>query len=157
VQKNQQVYDRFVVFLDFVPDRFTLGFASINFGRDREALVRAIQADPRCADLQLVVMDFPDRELRFFKEALVERLAGVEQLPGKKRVLMVTGLEASIGVLGEYPLVLQDLNYVRDAFVYTVPHPIVFLLPDGSLTRLATFAPDLWDWRKGVFEFASSE
>jgi tetratricopeptide (TPR) repeat protein len=156
VQKNQQVYDRFVTFLDFSPDRFTLGFASINFGRDREALVQAVRIDSRCADLQIEVMDFPDRELRFFKDALVARLVGLERQSGKKLVLVVTGLEWAIGMLGEYPLVLQDLNYVRDAFVHTVPHPIVFLLPDGALTRLAKFAPDLWAWRKGVFEFESS-
>ncbi len=156
VAKNRLMYDRLVTFLDFAPERFTLGFVSVNFGRDREALIQALQADPRNADLQIVALDFADRELRYFKDALVERLATITIVPHKKLVLMITGLEFSIGMLGEYPLVLQDLNYIRDAFVHTVPHPIVFLLPDGALTRLAKFAPDLWAWRKTVFGFESS-
>jgi hypothetical protein len=157
VAKNRLMYDRLVTFLDFAPERFTLGFVSVNFGRDRVALIEALQADPRDADLQIVALDFDDQELRYFKDALVEQLATVMTEPAKKLVLMITGLESAIGLLGEYPLVLQDLNYIRDAFVNTVPYPIVFLLPDGALTRLAKFAPDLWAWRKGVFGFSSSE
>jgi tetratricopeptide (TPR) repeat protein len=157
VAKNQQVYDRLVTFLDFAPARFTLGFVSVNFGRDRLALIEAVQADPRNADLQIVALEFADRELRYFKDALVERLATISIEPTQKLVLMITGLEFAIGLLGEYPLVLQDLNYIRDAFVHAVPYPIVFLLPDGALTRLAKFAPDLWAWRKSVFSFESSD
>jgi tetratricopeptide (TPR) repeat protein len=157
VAKNRPMYDRLVTFLDFAPERFTLGFVSVNFGRDRAALIEVLQADPRDADLQIVVLDFADRELRYFKDALVEQLATITIEPTKKLVLMITGLEFAIGLLGEYPLVLQDLNYVRDAFVHTVPYPIVFVLPDGALTRLAKFAPDLWAWRKSIFSFESSE
>ncbi len=157
VAKNRQMYDRLVTFLDFAPERFTLGFVSVNFGRDRVTLIEALQSDPRDVDLQIVALDFADRELRYFKDALVEQLATITIEPTKKLVLMITGLEWAIGLLGEYPLVLQDLNYVRDAFVHTVPYPIVFLLPDEALTRLAKFAPDLWAWRKTVFGFESSE
>jgi tetratricopeptide (TPR) repeat protein len=157
VAKNRLMYDRLVTFLDFAPERFTLGFVSVNFGRDRVALIKALQSDPRDVDLQIVALDFADRELRYFKDALVEKLATIVIAPNKKLVLIITGLEFAIGLLGEYPLVLQDLNYVRDAFVHTVPYPILFLLPDGALTRLAKFAPDLWAWRKSVFSFESSE
>jgi tetratricopeptide (TPR) repeat protein len=157
VAKNRQMYDRLVTFLDFAPERFTLGFVSVNFGRDRATLIEALQADPRDADSQIVALDFADRELRYFKDALVEKLATIVIAPNKKLVLIITGLEFAIGLLGEYPLVLQDLNYVRDAFVHTVPYPIVFVLPDGALTRLAKFAPDLWAWRKSIFSFESSE
>jgi tetratricopeptide (TPR) repeat protein len=157
VAKNRLMYDRLVTFLDFAPERFTLGFVSVNFGRDRVALIKALQSDPRDVDLQIVALDFADRELRYFKDALVEKLATIVIAPNKKLVLIITGLEFAIGLLGEYPLVLQDLNYVRDAFVHTVPYPIVFVLPDGALTRLAKFAPDLWAWRKSVFSFESSE
>jgi tetratricopeptide (TPR) repeat protein len=157
VAKNRLMYDRLVTFLDFAPERFTLGFVSVNFGRDQAALIEAVQVDPRNADLQIVELAFVDRELRYFKNALVERLATIKIEATKKLILIITGLEFAIGLLGEYPLVLQDLNYIRDAFVHTVPYPIVFVLPDGALTRLAKFAPDLWAWRKGVFTFESSE
>jgi len=34
-----------------------------------------------------------------------------------------------------------------------VPHPMLFILPDYAVTRLAKFAPDFWAWRSGVFQF----
>jgi tetratricopeptide (TPR) repeat protein len=58
-----------------------------------------------------------------------------------------------IGVFGDYPPVLQDLNFVRDAYKTSVPHPILFFLPDYAITRLAKFAPDFWAWRSAVFRF----
>ena len=71
--------------------------------------------------------------------------------------MIVIGLEKSIGLSGEYPPVLQDLNFVRDAFTHSVPHPILIFLPDHALTRLAKYAPDFWAWRKGVFYFQTVE
>ncbi|MFM6813002.1 MAG: hypothetical protein ACKPJ4_13865, partial [Dolichospermum sp.] len=66
-------------------------------------------------------------------------------------------LEKSIGVFGEYPPFLQDLNFVRDAYKKTVPYPILFILPDYAINRLAKFAPDFWAWRSGVFRFKTLE
>ncbi|MGL5060794.1 MAG: tetratricopeptide repeat protein, partial [Microcoleus sp.] len=66
-------------------------------------------------------------------------------------------LEKSIGKFGEYPPVLQDLNWVRDAYKKSVPHPILFVLPDYAITRLAKFAPDFWAWRSGVFLFKTTQ
>jgi tetratricopeptide (TPR) repeat protein len=60
-------------------------------------------------------------------------------------------------VFGEYPPFLQDLNFVRDAYKKTVPYPILFILPDYAINRLAKFAPDFWAWRSGVFRFKTLE
>ena len=91
--------------------------------------------------------------MQFFQEALLEKLAKEKRLLNKKLVLLITGLEESIELAGDYPYVLQDLNYVRDSFSDKVPYPLVFFLPDYAITRLAKFAPDFWAWQLGIFEF----
>ncbi|MEO8892017.1 MAG: tetratricopeptide repeat protein, partial [Coleofasciculaceae cyanobacterium] len=62
-----------------------------------------------------------------------------------------------IGVFGDYPPVLQDLNFVRDAYRRTVPYPLLFILPDYAITRLAKFAPDFWAWKSGIFQFKTTQ
>jgi tetratricopeptide (TPR) repeat protein len=156
LKANQEPLEQLITFLDFAPERLTLGFVSVNFSRDREILIDLIRQDDRCQDIQLVVFHFPDPELRFLRDALLKELSTIQREPNKKLVLMITGLEHSIGMLGEYPLVLQDLNYVRDAFTSSVPYPILVCLPDSALSRLARYAPDFWAWRTAVFQFKSS-
>ena len=75
---------------------------------------------------------------------LVQAVQRIEINPSKKLILLITGLEKSIGILDEYPDVLVNFNFVRDDLSKTVPHPIVFCLPEYALTRLAKYAPDLW-------------
>ena len=41
-------------------------------------------------------------------------------------LLLITRLEESIELAGDYPYVLRDLNYVRDSFSDKVPYPLVF-------------------------------
>ncbi len=152
---NQDAFGQLVTFADFAAEKLTLGFVAVNFARDQALLLDALEQDSRCADIQFERFQFDDPELRFLRDALLEELPKRERQSGKKLILVVTGLEQSIGLVGDYPLVLQDLNYVRDAFSGSVPHPILVLLPDGALSRLARFAPDFWAWRLGVFEFKS--
>ncbi|MFP5271893.1 tetratricopeptide repeat protein [Coleofasciculus sp.] len=76
---------------------------------------------------------------------------------GKNDKLIIIGLEKSIGMSGDYPPVLQDLNFVRDAFTASVPHPILFILPDYAITRLAKYAPDFWAWGRKVFHFETGQ
>jgi len=72
-------------------------------------------------------------------------------------VLVVRGLERAIGISGNDPPVLQDLNFIRDAYKTSVPRPMLFILPNCTVTRLAKFAPDFWAWRAGVFQFKTTE
>jgi tetratricopeptide (TPR) repeat protein len=51
---------------------------------------------------------------------------------------------------------LQDLNFIRDSLINTVPHPLLLVLPDYSLTRVAKYAPDFWAWRYMVFRFKTT-
>jgi tetratricopeptide (TPR) repeat protein len=150
---NQEAFDQLVSFVDFAPDRFIIGFAEVNFAPDRITLIEALKQHPRTSDIQFAILDFPDPNLRFLRDAILAELPKIQIDPAKKLMLVVTGLEQSIGMLGDYPPVLQDLNYIRDAFTTSVPHPMLVCLPDYALTRLAKFAPDFWAWRSGVFRF----
>ncbi|MFN6436383.1 MAG: tetratricopeptide repeat protein [Nostoc sp. DedSLP01] len=149
---NQEVFAKLLTFIDFA-EKFTIGFVEINFPPDAEILIDALKTNPECQNIQFVNLKFPDENLRFLRDEIVKILPNIEIEDNKKLVLLVEGLEKSIGVYGDYPPVLQDLNFVRDAYKRTVPHPILFILPDYALTRLAKFAPDFWAWQSGIFQF----
>ncbi|MEM8503706.1 MAG: tetratricopeptide repeat protein [Cyanobacteria bacterium P01_D01_bin.1] len=158
VQANKEAFQQLVTFVDFAPEKLTIGLVSVNFPDDREIIIKELKQHPDCQDIQFVQYELNDKNLRFLQDELMQRLPSVEREPNKKLVLLLTGLEASIrmvGDLGDYPPVLVDLNYVRDGFVTNVPYPTVFFLPDKSLSRLAEFAPDFWAWRRMVIRFES--
>ncbi|MGI2905035.1 tetratricopeptide repeat protein [Tolypothrix sp. VBCCA 56010] len=153
---NQQSLAELLTFIDFADDKLTIGFVEINFAKDRDALIKILQNHRQCQDIQFKILNF-SKELRFLRDAIVEELAGIKIEDNKKLVVILIGLEKSIGMSGEYPPVLQDLNFVRDAFTTSVPHPILLFLPNYALTRLAKYAPDFWAWRAGVFHFQTDE
>ena len=150
---NGDEFNHLVTFLDFAPESLTIGFVAIDFPRDRETLFHLLAQDERCQDVQFEMFHCDDRKLRFLRDQLIVEMPKRIPLPGKKLVVVITGLEESIGLLGEYPPVLQDLNYVREGFTSTVPHPLLICIPDTTLTRLAKFAPDFWAWRRAVLQF----
>ncbi|GCL35291.1 hypothetical protein SR1949_03830 [Sphaerospermopsis reniformis] len=153
---NEDIFAELLTFVDF-SEKLTLGFIEINFPTDAELLINALKTDYKCQEVQFVTLNFPDPNLRFLRDAIIQELPKVEKEANKKLVLIIQGLEKSIGLSGEYPPVLQDLNFVRDAYKKTVPHPILFILPDYAINRLAKFAPDFWAWRSGVFRFKTLE
>lgn len=153
---NQQVFAELITFIDFV-DKFTIGFIEINFSSDALILTEALKINPACQDIQFFILDFFDGDLRFLRDEIIKILPQIQIKQNKKLVLIVRGLEKSIGVFGDYPPVLQDLNFVRDAYKRTVPHPILFILPDYAINRIAKFAPDFWAWRSGVFRFHTTQ
>lgn len=153
---NQDEFAELVTFIDFA-EKFTLGFIEINFPPDIYLLIAGLQQNPQCQEIQFVVLDFPDANLRFLRDELVQQLAKITKETNKKLVLLIRNLEKSIGVFGDYPPVLQDLNFVRDSYRQTVPHPLLFILPDYAISRLAKFAPDFWAWKSGLFRFKTTE
>ncbi|MBK1990329.1 tetratricopeptide repeat protein [Sphaerospermopsis aphanizomenoides BCCUSP55] len=157
IQLNQQSLNELLTFIDFADDKLTIGFVSVNFADDINTLIEVIKNHPQCQEIQFVICNCADPNLRFLRDAILEELQKIEKNPEKKLVLIVIGLEKSIGLFGEYPAVLQDLNFVRDAFTNSVPHPILFFLQDDALKRLAKYAPDFWAWRKGVFYFQTAK
>ncbi|WP_223269911.1 tetratricopeptide repeat protein [Nostoc sp. 'Peltigera membranacea cyanobiont' 213] len=153
VQINQQSLAELLTFIDFADTQLTIGFVAVNFAEDRNTLIEILKNHPQCDDIQFEILNFADPNLRFLRDEIVRDLKEVDLEPEKKLVLITIGLEKSIGLSGEYPPVLQDLNFVRDAFSDSVPHPVLIFLPDHALMRLAKYAPDFWAWRKGVFYF----
>jgi tetratricopeptide (TPR) repeat protein len=153
---NEDIFAELLTFIDF-SGKFTLGFIEINFPPDSKLLIEALKTNPQCEEIQFVIFQFADPNLRFLRDEIVKELPKIEKEANKKLVLIIQGLEKSIGISGEYPPVLQDLNFVRDAYKRTVPHPILFILPDYAINRLAKFAPDFWAWRSGVFRFKTLE
>ncbi|MDZ8264165.1 tetratricopeptide repeat protein, partial [Nostoc sp. ChiQUE01b] len=155
---NQDEFAELVTFVDFA-EKFTLGFIEINFTPDIDLLIAGLEQNAQCQEIQFVVLDFPDKNLRFLRDDLVEQLAKITKETNKKLVLLIRNLEKSIGVFGDedYPPVLQDLNFIRDSYRKTVPHPLLFILPDYAISRLAKFAPDFWAWKSGLFRFKTTE
>ncbi len=156
IAANQQEFAELLTFVDFA-ETFTLGLVEVNFPPDAELLIEALKTSPECRDIQFVILNLSEPNLRFIRDEIIKLLPSIEREPDKKLVLIVRGLEQSIGVFGEYPPVLQDLNFVRDAYKRTVPHPILFILPDYAITRLAKFAPDFWAWKSGIFRFHTTQ
>jgi tetratricopeptide (TPR) repeat protein len=153
---NSSSLAELLTFIDFA-ENLAIAFVEVNFPPDANALIEALQNHPQCQDIQFVVFDFSQQpELRFLRDELVQRLATVPSEQNKKLVLVVRGLERAIGISGNDPPVLQDLNFIRDAYKTSVPHPMLFILPDYAVTRLAKFAPDFWAWRSGVFQFQTT-
>jgi tetratricopeptide (TPR) repeat protein len=158
--QNQETLDALARFIDFA-DGFTLGFLEINFEDDLDEVLKALKTRPECAGTQFHVFTFDDPNLRFLKDALEEKIQQlpppVSQLIEEKRVIFVKGLENAIGLFGDYPPVLQDLNFVRDAWIESVPYPVLFCLPSYAINRIIKFAPDFWSWKSGIFRIAASQ
>ncbi|WP_293127856.1 tetratricopeptide repeat protein [Microcoleus sp. bin38.metabat.b11b12b14.051] len=152
---NQQVFTQLLTFVDF-STKFTIGFVEVNFNAEADLLIEGLNNHPISEETQFEVLTFAE-DLRFLRDEIVKILPTIKQEPNKKLVLIVRGLEKSIGKFDEYPPVLQDLNWVRDAYKTSVPYPMLFVLPDYGITRLAKFAADFWAWKSGVFLFKTTQ
>ena len=152
---NQKAFKELLTFVDFADDKLNIAFAEINFAQDRDLLIKKLIKHPSCKDIQFEILDLSDSNLRFVRDELIAALKNIKIVPDKKLILLITGLEKSIGVVDEYPEVLVNLNYVRDDLSKTVSYPIIFCLPEYALTRLAKYAPDFWAWKRKVFCFKS--
>ncbi|MBD0342041.1 MAG: tetratricopeptide repeat protein, partial [Microcoleus sp. Co-bin12] len=156
IELNQESFDQLLTFVDIVPDNaFDLGFIESNFAKDRDAIVQALISHPDCQEMQFEIWDFPDPDLRFLMDEILKVLPTVKVQPHKKLILIVRGLEHSIGITGENPPMLVDFNSVRDAYPINVPHPMLFCLPHYAIARIASFAPDLWAKNSGSFVFTT--
>ena len=93
---------------------FKIAIAEINFPPDVDALITALQEHPKCQQIQFVVLNLNDSKLRFLLVKIKQDLANIQREPDKKLVLILRGLEKSIGTTDDYPPILVNLNYVRD-------------------------------------------
>ncbi|MEL7406124.1 MAG: tetratricopeptide repeat protein, partial [Cyanobacteria bacterium J06558_2] len=153
---NQQPFNELLTLIDFVDEKLNIALIEVKFSQDRELLINALLEHPECSDIQFEILDFSSPNLRFLRDELVTALQQIKIEPDKKLILLITGLEKSIGIVEEYPAVLTNLNFVRDDLRNSVCHPIFFFLPDYALTRLAKYAPDFWAWNRKVLSFNTS-
>lgn len=153
---NPQGIGELLTFVDFA-EGLTIGFIEINCSQNVDTLIKALKNNPHCEEIQFCCFDFAGINVKFLRDAIIERLTDITQLQDKKLVLIIQGLEKSIGKKGDYPPVLQDLNFVRDAFTNSILNPIVFFLPDYAITRIAKFTPNFWAWKSGYFRSIECE
>jgi tetratricopeptide (TPR) repeat protein len=153
---NQEEFQFLLAFVGMSKE-FKFAFAEINFPPDNDNLITALAEQPTCQNVQFAVINVDDPELHFLLSELTLALAKITQEPAKKLILIVRGLEKSIGTTGDYPNMLANINYARDSFTTAIPHPIVFLLPDYAVTRFALFAPDFWAWTAATFKFKTTQ
>ena len=153
---NLEALAELAAFADF-SQGFTIAFAEINFSGDAARVIAALKRHPACATIQFAEVMLDDPRLTAPLSQLKLKVAGLQRQPDRKLVLVVQGLEKSIGITGETSTpVLRDLNYTRDLFPAQMPHPIIFVLPDYALQRLAKTARDFWSWSSAVVRFQSA-
>ncbi|MEM7773798.1 MAG: tetratricopeptide repeat protein, partial [Cyanobacteria bacterium P01_A01_bin.37] len=156
VDSNRQTFDELLTFIDFA-EGFDVAFAQVNYPKDIDDLVEALRRSPKCRNIDFVVIDVSDPELRYLKPEIQKKTKHIFQSAFVKHMLFIRGLENSIGMYGDYPPILKDLNFIRDSLVNDVPYPMLICLPDYAINRVIDYAPDLWSWQSGVFRFKSSQ
>jgi tetratricopeptide (TPR) repeat protein len=152
---NQQNLTSLLTFVDFAAG-LTIGFIEIDREQQREWIIEWLIDSAQCQDVNFLVLTYDDPNLRFLLDEILKSLSQQDLQKTENLVLIIKGLEYSIGHT-EYPPILQNLNFVRDAFVDAVPYPILFCLPTYQITSVAKFAPDFWVWKSGNFKFESIE
>ncbi|PSN13843.1 hypothetical protein C7293_14175 [filamentous cyanobacterium CCT1] len=156
--QNEDTIAELARFIDFA-EGFTIGFVEVSFPEDIDDLLKVLRKRPECRLTEFYVFDLSDPNLTYLQDELIQRInqivKPISTLVNPKRVILVMGLENSIGLFGDYPPVLQDLNFVRDALADSVPYPVLFCLPSYAINRVIKFAPDFWSWKSGLFKIKS--
>jgi tetratricopeptide (TPR) repeat protein len=126
---------------------FTIAFMEVNTDRDRQIVIEYLQNSDQFPHVQWIPIALADENLQYFGLEVREKLQSIALSPDRQTVLLISGLERSIGAFGEYPAVLSNLNMERDSYPNLLPYPIVLLLPSYAITRCARYAPDFWSWK----------
>jgi tetratricopeptide (TPR) repeat protein len=146
LQRNAEQLDSIELFAK-LSEGFTIAFMEVNSDRDRGTVIEYLEHSDNYPDVQWVSIVLSDEKLQYFGLEVREKLQSVKLLPDRQPVLLISGLERSIGGAGEYPQVLSNLNMERDSYPRILPYPIVLLLPSYAITRCARYAPDFWSWK----------
>jgi len=158
--QNEATIAQLARFIDFA-EGFTIGFIEVSFPEDIDGLLKVLRRRPECRSVDFRIFDISDPNLTYLQDELTQRInqlpKPISMLVVPKRVILVKGLENAIGLFGDYPPVLQDLNFVRDALADSVPYPVLFCLPSYAINRVIKYAPDFWSWKSGVFRILASQ
>jgi tetratricopeptide (TPR) repeat protein len=126
---------------------FTIAFMEVNTDLDRQIVIEYLQNSDQFPHVQWIPIALADESLQYFGLEVREKLQAIALNSDRRTVLLISGLERSIGAFGEYPAVLSNLNMERDSYPHLLPYPIVLLLPSYAITRCARYAPDFWSWK----------
>ena len=151
---NLEALSGLAAFVD-LSEGFTLGFVETNFARSTDWIVAALKHHPHCQAAQIETITLDDPDLRSLREELQRIVPTISRLPDKKLVLVVSGLERAIGLSGDYTPFVATLNFERDMLAAQIPHPVILVLPDYAMTRIARYAVDFWSWSSGRFRFGA--
>jgi tetratricopeptide (TPR) repeat protein len=146
LQRNAEQLDSIELFAK-LSEGFMIAFMEVNYDRDRGTVIEYLEHSDNYPDVQWVSIVLSDEGLQYFGLEVREKLQSVKLMPDRQPVLLISGLERSIGGAGEYPQVLSNLNMERDSYPRILPYPIVLLLPSYAITRCARYAPDFWSWK----------
>jgi tetratricopeptide (TPR) repeat protein len=146
LQRNAEQLNSIELFAK-LSEGFTIAFMEVNSDRDRGTVIEYLEHSDNYPDVQWISIVLSDENLQYFGLEVREKLQSVKLLPDRQPVLLISGLERSIGGAGEYPQVLSNLNMERDSYPRILPYPIVLLLPSYAITRCARYAPDFWSWK----------
>jgi tetratricopeptide (TPR) repeat protein len=146
LQRNAEQLDSIELFAK-LSEGFTIAFMEVNSDRDRGTVIEYLEHSDNYPDVQWVSIVLSDEGLQYFGLEVREKLQSVKLQPDHQPVLLISGLERSIGGAGEYPPLLSNLNMERDSYPRILPYPIVLLLPSYAITRCARYAPDFWSWK----------
>lgn len=126
---------------------FALAFVEINVPRERPAFVETVRGCLGGEGPGLRVLEVDGAEIDLYQEiqALEPPLVAGE-------TIVVLGLEHGIPARSERTPTLAALQGKRELFRDKFASPIVVVLPEYALNRLAREAPDFWAWRSGVFK-----
>ena len=132
---------------------FTLGFVECGSPQESEWVVEGLKRHPLAAEVQVETIALEDPNLISLCTALVEIIPTIDRSSGRDLVLVVTGLEQAIRIVGEYTAFISTLNFERDILAKQVPYPVILVLSDYAMTRVARYAMDFWAWSSGRFQF----
>jgi len=146
LRRNAESLQKIAIFAD-LSEGFTVGFVEVAIERDCAFVIQALTSHSDDLDVQWIPLKFEQPDLRYLIAAITTALESVERIPDKKVVVLICGLERSIGGYGDYPPLLSNINIARDTYVKKLPYPMLFFLPSYAINRFARFAPDFWAWK----------
>jgi len=152
--RNAAALNKIALFAD-LSEGFTIAFVQVDLETDRQQAIQALQARPDFPHLQWISLHLDDPQLQYLGEAIRQGLSSLCKTE-QKTILLISGLERSIGSYGDYPPVLSNFNIARDTYTQRCPHPIIFFLPSYAITRFARFAPDVWAWKSTEIHLQSN-
>ncbi|MGB5592985.1 MAG: O-linked N-acetylglucosamine transferase, SPINDLY family protein, partial [Crocosphaera sp.] len=106
--RNQNKLSELLTFIDF-SEGLTIGFIEVNRKEETNWIIESLMNHSQCQNIQFIVLDIDGSQVRFLLDEILNYLSKNPPIQDKKQVLIIKGLENSIG-LNDYPPILQNLN-----------------------------------------------